>query len=196
MVAAAQCAHAARSFVKMDMFRTKKLLQGEAKSLAVGRTPDGGAAGNLFPDDGVQPLIFDFLPAEKGAGHAASDIDAHKSRKNPVLQSHGEPDGAGLSRVHIRHNPDAAFCRAFLIADHLHLRQGVVVYGICEDFRRSVNAVYLFHEVPFRQTGERALSERKNTPARAQRQLVKDGILKKIREFILSNSVLCQYMNV
>ena len=153
MVAAAQCSHAEHGLSKLDMFGAFQRFIGKILSPAVGGTADGHAAGNVFPDDRVQPLVFCLFCAQDRAGHAASDVDTHESRKQPVPERHGEPDGAGLSRVYVRHDADAAALGARMAAEHLHLCQGILVDGICEYGRRSVSAVYFFHEIPFCMAG-------------------------------------------
>lgn len=136
-------------FTKSSTDSAEKNFAWKINSPAVGRAADGHAARNLLPNDGIQPLIFDFFPAQSGAGHAASDVDTHKCREQPVLKGHGKPDGAGLPRMYIRHDADAAAFRAWVVAEHLHLRQGIWINGVCENGRRSISAVYLFHEIPF-----------------------------------------------
>ncbi len=92
----------------MNVLCAQKFFVWKMHSPAMGCLADGDAGGDVFLDDGIQFRILGLFSAKPGTCHAASDVNAHQCRKNPVLESHGKSDRAVFSRMNIRHDADLA----------------------------------------------------------------------------------------
>ena len=121
VIAAAQGADALFRPQQIHMRGTVQLRQVDLAEIAMGLVPNGEAGRDFLINQLVQLLQLQSVFPDAGRLHAASDIHPHQIWHHFIRDGHGGADGAAFPRMNIRHQPDAAACCKFLIAQFLNL---------------------------------------------------------------------------
>ena len=103
-------------------------------------------AWDIFSDNLIQFLKFDFSRFGFEIADAAADVRSQKTWQNLLADRHGKSDRSYFSGVYIRHQTDIAFRSCFVITDPLDLCKSIVFCGIRIDDCGSISSFDFLHK--------------------------------------------------